>query len=75
MFNQANEFNNGGSNTIKDWDVSNVTDMINMFRNALDFNQDLSEWCVISIPSAPSAFDSGATSWTLPKPVWGTCPP
>jgi len=75
MFNQANDFNNGGSNTIKDWDVSNVTDMINMFRNALDFNQDLSEWCVTSIPSAPSGFDSGATSWTLPKPVWGTCPP
>jgi surface protein len=74
MFNQANDFDNGGSNTIKDWDVSNVTDMINMFRNALDFNQDLSEWCVISIPSAPSAFDSGATSWTggsATRPQWG----
>ena len=75
MFNEANDFNNGGSNTIKDWDVSNVTDMGSMFRNAYDFNQNLSDWCVISIPSAPFAFDTGASSWTLPKPVWGSCPP
>jgi surface protein len=75
MFNDAYDFNNLGSNTIKDWDVSNVTNMGRMFRNAADFNQDLSEWCVTLIPSAPFAFDTAATSWTLPKPVWGTCPP
>jgi surface protein len=78
MFIEANDFNNGGSNTIKDWDVSNVTDMINMFRNATDFNQDLSDWCVTLIPSAPTAFDSGATSWSGSpgtRPQWGTCPP
>ena len=77
MFNQANDFDNGGSNTIKDWDVANVTNMSYMFRDAADFNQDLSEWCVTSIPSAPTAFDSGATSWSGSpgtRPQWGSCP-
>jgi len=48
--------------------------MVQMFRDATSFNQDLSNWCVTLIPSTPSNFSVGATSWTLPKPVWGTCP-
>ena len=38
-------------------------------------------WCVENISSwstdstgAPTDFSTGATSWVLPKPVWGTCP-
>jgi len=23
---------------------------------------------------SPENFDSGAASWVLPRPVWGTCP-
>ena len=57
-----------------DWDTSRVTDMVDMFRNASTFNRDLSGWCVSSITSQPSNFATGATSWLLPKPVWGTCP-
>jgi hypothetical protein len=45
-----------------------------MFYYANSFNQDLSEWCVSNISSQPSNFASGATSWTLPQPIWGTCP-
>jgi len=45
-----------------------------MFQNAPIFNQDLSGWCVINIPTTPINFDVGASSWVLPKPVWGTCP-
>jgi hypothetical protein len=30
---------------------------------------------VTLIPSTPSNFASGAISWVLPKPIWGTCPP
>jgi surface protein len=60
---------------ISSWDVSNVTNMIDMFRFATSFNQDLSSWCVSLIPSLPSNFDTGATSWVLLRPVWGTCPP
>jgi len=67
----SNQFNQD----ISSWDVSNVTDMIDMFRFATSFNQDLSSWCVSLIPSLPSNFDTGATSWVLLRPVWGTCPP
>jgi len=44
-----------------------------MFHDALSFNQDLSGWCVANITSEPYAFDDGATSWVLPRPIWGTC--
>lgn len=56
------------------WETGNVSSMDQMFRGATAFNQDLSGWCVSLIPSAPTWFDLGATSWTLPRPIWGTCP-
>ena len=59
---------------IGSWDTSNVTDMYAMFYGASAFNQDLSGWCVGNIPSRPDQFDNNATSWTLPRPGWGTCP-
>ena len=59
---------------ISSWDVSNVTDMSFMFSGASVFNQDLSSWCVTLIPTKADSFDLSASSWTLPKPVWGTCP-
>jgi hypothetical protein len=54
--------------------TSSVTDMRGMFGLADAFNQDLSGWCVSNIASEPTSFDSGATSWVLARPVWGTCP-
>ena len=56
------------------WNVSNVTDMGDMFYYASAFNQDLSSWCVSNFPTMPAYFDTGVTNWTLPRPVWGTCP-
>ena len=70
MFQYATAFNQ----PLNNWDVSNVTDMYYMFNGAIAFNQDLSQWCVSNITEHPSIFDLGATNWTLPKPVWGTCP-
>jgi surface protein len=70
MFRNAVAFNGN----INNWDVSNVTDMSYMFVYAESFNKDLSGWCVTNIATEPTNFDTGATSWTLPKPIWGTCP-
>lgn len=70
MFYYANAFNQ----PIETWNVSSVTSMNLMFYQAGAFNQDLSSWCVTSIPSLPTLFDTDASSWVLPRPVWGTCP-
>lgn len=56
------------------WDVSNITNMDRMFENAKTFNQDLSGWCVPDLLEEPNNFSLNADSWTLPKPIWGTCP-
>ena len=70
MFWSATAFNSDISN----WNTSKVTDMSTMFYDAPAFNQDLSGWCVSLIPTKPNFFDGLATAWTLPRPVWGTCP-
>lgn len=70
MFESTTSFNQ----PLNDWNVSNVIDMYKMFWNASSFNQDLSMWCVSQIPSIPYEFDFDASSWTQPRPVWGTCP-
>jgi surface protein len=58
---------------LDNWDVSNVTTMDRMFESATAFNQDLSDWCVTNIPSKPISFDTGASAWNKPLPIWGSC--
>ena len=70
MFNGAKSFNQD----ISKWDVSNVHAMTTMFSSAQAFNQDLSQWCVKHIDGPGYQWDYNTPNWTLPKPVWGTCP-
>lgn len=69
MFSDAKAFNQ----PLDKWNVSSATDMNFMFNGSKAFNQNLSKWCVSSILSKPNEFDTRATSWTQPKPNWGTC--
>jgi surface protein len=69
MFDQASAFNSD----LSGWDTSSVTDMRAMFAAAEAFNANLSGWCVSNIIDEPDSFDAGATTWTLPRPVWGSC--
>jgi hypothetical protein len=70
MFRSAPLFNAA----IGGWDTSRVSGMTAMFEGATGFNRDLSGWCVPLIGAEPANFDTGATSWSSDRPVWGSCP-
>jgi surface protein len=70
MFSYADAFNRD----LNSWDVTSVTGMRHMFYAATSFNQDLSGWCVSNIGTRPNRFDDNASSWSLARPAWGTCP-
>jgi hypothetical protein len=62
-----------GFNTdISGWHTRNAVQMDAMFYNNNKFNRNLSSWDVRNIPTEPTLFRTGATAWTLAKPVWGT---
>ena len=42
--------------SINHWDVSNVTNMSNMFRDFYEFNQDLSRWDVSNVTDMSNMF-------------------
>ena len=52
-----------------DWDVSQVTDMSNAFKQRSDFNADISAWDVSSVTNMRSMFDY-ATSFNQPIGDW-----
>lgn len=69
LFRGATSFNQ----PLDKWDVSKITSMFGMFHDATAFNQDLSMWCVELMRYDGTNFDEGATAWTKPRPIWGTC--
>ena len=54
---------------INNWDVSNVTDMTQMFYNAESFNQPLNKWNVSKVTNMSYMF-GGATSFNQPLDNW-----
>ncbi|MEO1486109.1 MAG: BspA family leucine-rich repeat surface protein [Bacteroidota bacterium] len=55
--------------SINDWDVSNVTSLSGIFREATSFNQDISNWNVSGITNFQSMFE-GATSFNQDLSGW-----
>ena len=62
-----------GSAEMKDWDVSSVTDMRDMFYQASVFNADLSSWDVSSVTGMGYMFE-GAAMTLIPSWYIGECP-
>ena len=56
---------------ISDWDVSEVTDFINLFKGARNFNEDLSRWDTGKVTDMGGMFD-GASSFNQPLNSWDT---
>ena len=54
---------------VSGWDVSNVTNMSNMFRNANSFNQDISNWDVSNVTNMNVMF-AYATSFNQDLSQW-----
>ena len=54
---------------ISDWDVSNVTDMSELFKNKTTFNDDISNWDVSSVNNMGDIF-YGATAFNQPIGSW-----
>jgi surface protein len=78
MFDSARDFNNGGSDSIRNWNVSNVTNMFIMFGRgsfAGDqptlFNQPIGDWNTVLVLnmarmfSGNTAFDQDLSNWDI----------
>lgn len=62
------------------WDLASLVNtpdssgLYGFLKNALNFSQDLSMWCVTPHPIEPSGFNQNGIMTMQQKPVWGTCP-
>ena len=54
---------------ISTWDVSQITDMTNLFKDEKDFNEDINEWDVSNVRSMSNMF-SGASKFNQPLNEW-----
>ena len=63
-------FNNGGSDSIKNWDVSKVTVMERMFSGASLFNQPIGSWNVSNVTNMTTMFSGGALAMNQDLGGW-----
>ena len=69
MFDNASDYNNGGSSSISGWDTSNITIMAGVFNDASSFNQPIGTWDTSSVTSMSYMF-SEASSFNQPLSGW-----
>ena len=55
-------FNNGGADTLKNWNTSSATNMFRMFRKQTQFNQNIGTWDVSKVTNMQQMFAIGLTS-------------
>jgi trimeric autotransporter adhesin len=60
-----------GPTNINNWNVSNISNMVNMFANAKNFNQDLSDWNINKVTDMSGMFYS-AIRFNQNLSKWGS---
>ena len=71
LFDKAAAFNNGGSDSIKNWNTGKMTAMNAMFQNAVKFNQPIGSWNVSKAElmsemfNGARAFNQSLAGWRL----------
>ena len=71
MFNGASAFNNGGSDSITNWNTSNLVIANDMFRKAASFNQPIGSWdmkkvqFLVRFLSDATSFNQSLAAWRL----------
>ncbi len=68
LFSSCTVFNNGGSDSIKDWVTINVTNSANTFTSAIVFNQPLN-WNMVNVTSMNQMFQN-ATAFNQDIGAW-----
>ena len=75
MFNRARAFNNNGSPSIQNWDVSSAGSFVGTFLDAEAFNQPLDNWDVSNVTTMNSMFllgNVGSNVFNQPLSSWDT---
>ncbi|MFB9066546.1 BspA family leucine-rich repeat surface protein, partial [Flavobacterium branchiarum] len=71
MFDEATNFDNGGSSSINNWNTSKVVLMEGMFNGCKIFNQDISNWNTSTVINMGTMF-SDCLSFNQPIGGWDT---
>ena len=71
MFINNRVFNNGGYESINNWNTSNVNYLDSVFSGAINFNQPLNNWDTSNVTSFRNTFRT-ASSFNQPLDMWDT---